>query len=212
MAKTYSNVDPRVTITSPEYPHSSGFGPYNNPFPTSGSYAGYLPSSDSVPDLIERWDRALEEKDDQELAAEEWQALKAEYLKHLTWRFAYPQTVFRQQIATAWAVTVLVFLLVLVGLGFSIYQLIWAMKLGDLTSLHTEVAVQTAGRLSISSSVVGVVVLLVSLAFFYLFIRHVFGVRQPLPPHVGLREIDAAMMERKGPKGGSEPPQPESTE
>ena len=76
-------------------------------------------------------------------------------------------------------------------LGFSFYQLYNAIQLGNISSLRSEIAIETAGRLSISSSIVGIFVLIVSVAFFYLFIKNVFGVRQPIPPLITLRTPDA---------------------
>jgi len=60
----------------------------------------------------------------------------------------------------------------------------------DFSSLKSDVNIETAGKLSISSSIVGAIVLIISLAFFYLYLNNVFKIQYPTPPHVGFRETD----------------------
>lgn len=156
-------------------------------------YAGnnLYSDSDDIPELIREWDKAIKDVPDDVRKSETWKRLETERMKHLTWRFSYPKQVFTQQYIISWVIFVLVILLVLVGLVFSFYQLNYAIRLGNVSSLQTEIAIETAGRLSISSSIVGIFVLFVSVAFFYLFIKHVFGVRQLIPPLITLRAPDA---------------------
>lgn len=143
-------------------------------------------------ELIEAFLKYRKSKQDKELETPEWKALEKAYNDHLKWRFRYPSKIFGQQLAAGWIITVLVLALVIRGLTFSFLQLYTSIKVGDLSSLQTELAVQTAGKVSISSSIVGAIVLVISLAFFYLYLKHVFHIQYPIPPHVGLSDTDAS--------------------
>jgi hypothetical protein len=72
-----------------------------------------------------------------------------------------------------------------------------AINLGDLSSLSTEIEVQTAGKLSMNSSIIGAVVLVISLLFFNLYLKHVFQIKHINPPHVGLSDTDASNLWEK---------------
>lgn len=111
---------------------------------------------------------------------------------HLKWRFQYPKRVLGQQLVYSWLLTLLVIALVVCGLVFSFVQLRAAIEFGDLSSLNTEMAVETAGKLSMNSSIIGAVVLVISLLFFNLYLKHVFQIKHVTPPHVGLSETDAS--------------------
>lgn len=69
----------------------------------------------------------------------------------------------------------------------------FAFKYGN-GSLKTDVVIETAGQLSFKSSLVGATVLIVSLAFFYLYLKHVFQIQHPVPPHISLVETDAPVL------------------
>ena len=152
---------------------------------------------ETVENLVELWHKLLEVKKQEELEASEWESLQKAYVKHLKWRFDYPTKVFNQQIIVSWLMTILVFLLVTCGLVFSFIQLYWALQLGSLSDLETEIAIQTAGELSFRSSLVGATVLIISLIFFHLYLRHVFGVKFPIPPHVSLKETDVSQIRKQ---------------
>lgn len=147
--------------------------------------------ADLAKSLIDAWLKLRKSKAEEELKTEEWKALEREYMEHLRWRFRYPKQAFGQQLMYSWLLTLLVIALVVSGLVFSFIQLNAAIKLGDLSSLSTEIAVQTAGKLSMNSSIVGAVVLVISLLFFNLYLKHVFQIQHPMPPHVALSETDA---------------------
>ncbi len=73
----------------------------------------------------------------------------------------------------------LVAIIVFAGLSFSGYQLWKAVTVaGVQTTAEMELS---AGKLRVTSSVVGIVVLLISLAFFYLFIVEVYPIKGALP-------------------------------
>ena len=49
-----------------------------------------------------------------------------------------------------------------------------------------------------SSSVLGALVLVISLVFFYLYLNNVFRIQYPTPPHVGFSETDITELLKKG--------------
>lgn len=146
----------------------------------------------SIGDLLKQWSQLRQTKKEEELRTPEWEALEKAYVEHLLWRFNYPKRVFGQQIASNWLITFVVLLLVISGLVFSFLQLRYAITLGDLSSLNSTVEIETAGKVSISSSIVGAITLVISLAFFALYLKYVFQIRHPVPPHVSLSETDAS--------------------
>jgi len=113
-------------------------------------------------------------------------------MEHLKWRFKYPSSVFGHQRVISWILTILIFSLIVSGLIFSFIQLNAAIHLGDLSSLSTDIQVKSASTLSMSSSIVGATVLIISLLFFNLYLKHVFQIRWPTAPHVGLSDTDAS--------------------
>jgi hypothetical protein len=144
-----------------------------------------------LPRLISEWMVLRKSKKEEELATEEWKQLEQAYMKHLKWRFQYPEKVFGQQAIISWILTFLVLALIVSGLVFSFIQLNAAIQLGDLSSLRTDIQVESASKLSMSSSIVGATVLIISLLFFNLYLKHVFKIRYPTPPHVGMSDTDA---------------------
>ena len=153
---------------------------------------GVAASAAAISQLLKEWTSLRETKKEDELRAPEWQALEQAYIAHLLWRFQYPKQVFGQQIIANWIITAVVLVLVLSGLVFSFIQLNYALTLGDLTSLKTSREVETAGKVSISSSIVGAITLVISLAFFALYLKYVFQIKHPVPPHVSISETDAS--------------------
>jgi hypothetical protein len=155
----------------------------------------------SVTELLKQFNTLRDSRREDELRAPEWKTLEKAYLEHLLWRFKYPKKVFGQRMIANWLITVVVLALVVAGLVFSFIQLTYAIHLGDISSLATSVQIETAGKLSISSSVVGAITLVISLAFFALYLKYVFQIRYPVPPHVGISDTDAAsFMEKAGGK------------
>lgn len=148
-------------------------------------------SSDAIVELTKLLLQRRRELREAEEELPEWKRLEKAYLEHLEWRFSYPGRVFGQRIVATWILTVLVVGLVICGLVFAFLQLHYALSLGNFASLETAVEVQTAGELSFRSSVIGAMVLVISLLFFHLYLKHVFKIRHPLPPHVSLADTDA---------------------
>ena len=145
----------------------------------------------SLANLIQEWSKLREAKKEEELKTPEWQQLEQSYIEHLKWRFEYPKKVFGQQILANWIITFVVLALVVSGLVFSFLQLQYAITLGDMSILSTNVQIETAGKVSISSSIVGAITLVISLAFFALYLKYVFQIKHTHPPHVSLSETDA---------------------
>lgn len=150
-----------------------------------------MASPDSTAALIDTWTQLRKSKPKTERDSPEWRALETAYMKHLEWRFDYPRIVLQQQFVFSWLITSLVVILVISGIAFSFFQLKKAMDTANLTDLKTEMAIQTAGSLSFSSTLVGAFVLVISLVFFYLYLRYVFSIKSAVPPHIALGETDA---------------------
>jgi hypothetical protein len=151
-------------------------------------------SATAITELIKEWSTLRETKQKEELETPEWQKLENAYLKHLMWRFDYPQKVFGQQILANWIITIVVLGLVISGLVFSFLQLKYAIALGDMSTLNSTIQIETAGKISISSSIVGAITLVISLVFFALYLKYVFQIKHTHPPHVSLQETDAEMI------------------
>ncbi|WP_435628078.1 hypothetical protein [Candidatus Ferrigenium straubiae] len=154
-------------------------------------------SAAAIGDLLKEWTQLRQTKKDEELNTPEWQALEKAYVEHLLWRFNYPKKVFGQQIIANWIITFVVLALVVSGLVFSFLQLRYAIALGDLSSLKSAVEIETAGKVSINSSIVGAITLIISLAFFALYLKYVFQIKHPIPPHVSLSDTDASSIVTK---------------
>ncbi|ANB23945.1 hypothetical protein A6F57_01190 [Alteromonas stellipolaris] len=148
-------------------------------------------SAASIASLIKQWSELRDAKKEEELKTPEWQQLEKAYIDHLKWRFGYPQKVFGQQILANWIITFVVLALVVSGLVFSFIQLQYAIELGDMSSLSTEIQIETAGKISVGSSIVGAITLIISLAFFALYLKYVFQIKHTNPPHVSLSDTDA---------------------
>ncbi len=85
-------------------------------------------------------------------------------------------------------------MLILSGIVFSFWQLKYALEVGSLDKLSSQVTVETAGKITINSSILGAIVLVISLAFFYLYLTNVFRIEYPTPPNVGLEDKETREM------------------
>jgi hypothetical protein len=146
-------------------------------------------------DLLDLIQKIYKVSDKKKLERIEWKNLEEAYLQHLKWRFEYPAEILESQNKAYGRITYLVISLVGGGLVFSFVQLLWALYLGNFSSLETELAIQTAGELSFRSSLVGASVLVISLMFFYLYLRHAFRV-EPVPPLVDFEKADTIQILR----------------
>lgn len=150
-----------------------------------------VPGSAAALELLKEWTELRKTKKEEELQTPEWQQLEQAYIAHLKWRFQYPKWVFGQQILANWIITFVVLALVVCGIIFSFMQLHYALSVGDIASLSTTVEAEMAGKISISSSIVGAITLVISLFFFALYLKYVFQIKHTHPPHVSLSETDA---------------------
>lgn len=132
--------------------------------------------------------RGLKQQSDQ--PNPELEKLEDAYVDHLIWRFGYPKLAFRQQLWASGLITLLVVGLVVCGLIFSFVQLKFAVAVNNFSSLNTNLGL-TASKVSINSSIIGAITLIISLAFFVFYLKYVFRIEHPLPPHVSLSDTDA---------------------
>lgn len=146
----------------------------------------------SLIELIKTFNNLKKTQEAKEDGSPEWQKLEKAYSDHLLWRFEYPKQVYRQKVIATWLIISIVLVMVFCGIAFSYMQLQTAIKLQDFSSLKTDLAISTAGSLSLGSSIVGAVVLTLSLMFFFLYLKHVFAAQSLTPPHLGLLDTDAA--------------------
>jgi hypothetical protein len=92
---------------------------------------------------------------------------------YFEWQIRETKNIFNRQKVYGKIIFWTVISLVATGIVFSVIQFLNAFQLGKLEQLHTELAIQS-GNLALSTSLVGGFVLIVSLAFFYLFLRFVY--------------------------------------
>lgn len=157
-----------------------------------------LPSSRDTIDLLGYWNRMQGEKKKLHRDTPEWKMLEKSYLTHLRWRFDYPRKIAAQQIVFTWIMTFLVFTLVIAGLIFSFMQLTYAISVGDLSQIKSEIVLKVAGELSFRSSLVGATVLVISLIFYYLYLHYIFSAKQNKPLHLSLFSTDAPRLFGRG--------------
>ena len=127
----------------------------------------------------------------------EFLSLEKAYIKHLKWRFEDPKKKFDQQMLTSWLITFLIFVLAVSGMSLASLQFSHALKVGDLSSLETEFAFQTAGKVSTTSSLAGGTILVVSLLFLFLYVKYVYKIEHALPPHVSIIETDVGKLKEE---------------
>jgi hypothetical protein len=65
------------------------------------------------------------------------------------------------------------------------------MKLGNFSSMKTDLTIEVADKLAFQSSIIGATVLVISIVFFYLYLKHAFDIKYPLLPHISINETDA---------------------
>ncbi len=104
------------------------------------------------------------------------------YQQSLKAYYAYRQTglkhrgkVFQWQLFSAKVIFVVVLILVAAGIYFAAVQFHLGMKLQNGQSMQTELSATTEG-IKVSSPVLGVIILVISLAFFYLYLVYVYPI------------------------------------
>jgi len=113
-------------------------------------------------------------KDDPEERRKFNSEIREFYIEQLKKDAKMDEEIYRSQKRYGVAIFVIVVLLVAAGVGFSIIQLSNALKYGDYSQLLTNVEIQKAGTLVVSTSLIGAFVLIVSIVFFFLFLQYVY--------------------------------------
>jgi len=98
-----------------------------------------------------------------------------EYFRHVTESNEHQRRVFRWQLLSAKIIFVVVTLLVISGIYFAAVQFHHGLRSGKPSDQDTEFEASLTG-FKVSSPVLGVVILTLSLAFFYLYLVHVYPI------------------------------------
>ena len=120
---------------------------------------------------------ALKYTSTDEMQAEMGKALYTDYMSSLE----HNRSVFEWQLRSSRTIFWVVLALVTIGILFSSLQFWKAFRLSRPTSktvqqeMRTELEISTRG-IKVSSSVLGIIVLVISLAFLYLFLVHVYPI------------------------------------
>lgn len=117
----------------------------------------------------------------QDLLGEEGAAVQREalaaYYQYRIDGYEHRQRVFRWQLLSSRIIFVVVIFLVLIGLYFSWLQFRAAIRSGPAAGAPPETTFEaSASGLKVSSPVLGVIILAISLAFFYLYLVHVYPI------------------------------------
>ncbi|MGR9054122.1 MAG: hypothetical protein ACU84J_15900 [Gammaproteobacteria bacterium] len=102
------------------------------------------------------------------------QSLKA-YYGYRQSGLEHRSKVFQWQLLSAKLIFVVVLILVAAGIYFAAVQFHYGMKRQNGESMQTELSATTEG-LKVSSPVLGVIILVISLAFFYLYLVYVYPI------------------------------------
>ncbi|MGH6925362.1 MAG: hypothetical protein ACRED5_16670 [Propylenella sp.] len=133
-----------------------------------GAEGGLEPSVVS-PELLDETGQAVQR-----------QALTAYYQYRID-GYEHRQRVFRWQLLSSRIIFVMVIFLVLVGVYFSWLQFRSALRGGPTPSAPSETTFEaSASGFKVSSPVLGVIILAISLAFFYLYLAHVYPISEIL--------------------------------
>jgi hypothetical protein len=149
-------------------------------------------SAEPEPNRIEQLRAALDESDPgslepqavspdvlgEEGAAAQREAFTAYYRYRIN-GYEHRERVFRWQLLSSWIIFIMVILLVCTGVYFSWLQFRSAMKSGVESAQETTFEASTTG-FKVSSPVLGVIILAISLAFFYLYLVHVYPITEIL--------------------------------
>jgi len=98
-----------------------------------------------------------------------------EYFVHVMASNEHQRNVFRWQLFSAKVIFVTVILLVVSGIYFAAVQFYHGLKTGKQGTENTDVEISLKA-VKVSSPVLGVIILTISLAFFYLYLVHVYPI------------------------------------
>ncbi|MDJ0902497.1 MAG: hypothetical protein QNJ55_27200 [Xenococcus sp. MO_188.B8] len=122
--------------------------------------------------------------------------LLIEQIDHEIWKIKFYEKSFEWQFASSIIILFIVIIIVIAGLYFSYIQFTKSFKQGNENSENKEIKETTikigTGEMEISSSVIGLIILTLSFAFFYLYITNVFPLEE-----LGLTKIEQEQKEEK---------------
>lgn len=100
----------------------------------------------------------------------------AAYYRYRIIGYEHRERVFRWQLLSSWIIFAMVILLVCVGVYFSWLQFRAALKSGATDSARETTFEASTSGFKVSSPVLGVIILAISLAFFYLYLVYVYPI------------------------------------
>ena len=105
-------------------------------------------------------------------------AARRQYFNYFTQGYIHRQDIFRWQLLSSEIIFIIVVILVFSGITFAAIQFYNGMK--KLKNQSEEVTTFEAGTggIKVSSPVLGVIILVISLAFFYLYLAYVYPIRE----------------------------------
>jgi hypothetical protein len=115
--------------------------------------------------------------------------LETTYKKHLEWRYRNIRFMFWNLTIQSWLILAVAFSLIAGGVYFAFLQLKQSFLMSG-ADMQTELTFDLKGVFKISSGVIGGVVLVVSLFFFYLFLKYIYVGKDYKPAHLPLSETD----------------------
>jgi len=113
---------------------------------------------------------------------------------HQEWVFSHQQRVFGSQLVTSWISFALVVTITGAGLYFSWLQFMAVHRSEDGHSAALASEMEFSGKgIKVSSPVLGVIILTISIGFFYLFVRHIYPIEavRTVPESALVGSVDA---------------------
>jgi RsiW-degrading membrane proteinase PrsW (M82 family) len=122
--------------------------------------------------------------------------LLIEHIDHEIWKIKFIERSFEWQFASSFFLFFMVIIIVSIGLWFSYIQFTKSLKKDNQDSENQDIKETTIrigqGEIEISSSVIGLIILTLSFAFFYLYITNVFPLQE-----LGLTKVQQEQTEVK---------------
>jgi len=132
-------------------------------------------SFNSTGQLVDKYIDLKNKLDEKEKSEEkEIGEIEIAYVDFIKWAFEFDKRATKHKLVSAWITTILVPLITIAGITFSGFQLYQAIKINSLKNLNTNLQFEAAGAVSINSSVVGGIILVISIVFFYLYLRFAY--------------------------------------
>jgi hypothetical protein len=158
------------------------------PWPARYAVAVQQTDEQYLPRLVDAWERSSARLK-QDLSDEEWADVSASYVAHLKWYFGEPELADARRDRFARLMSWVLGVYSACGLVFAGAQLWFAYKLRDLASLNTTFS-QEAGKLSLQTSVVGLLAMLVGVGLIWLYYKHIYATLAEPPILLRLPDTD----------------------